>query len=454
LQPILKDAKGTESFFQPVPLLKTRTYMDKPLTIKTPTGEMTFRNLEEMRLVDKGPSLSDAPVVFIGFGISEPSYDWNDLKNVDTKGKIVVLLMGAPFRDGKPVFPDSIHNSYSSLAGTRKKVLSNPFFRQHMPAAVYVIADNQHVTSWKNLPDAFNERRIIAKPKDQSSRVPTGPAMVGIIKGSIVETLFRDQVYSPIGIEERGLQGYKSFDLAGVTLSVGIESVGDEFESMNVVGLVPGTDNSVSREYITLGAHLDHVNPRNGEVCNGADDNASGSVGVLEIAEAIAMQPLRRPVVFCLFTAEESGLLGSKHFVADSPIPVSNITANITLDMIGRSDPAAEKTRKHYIVGSDKTNPEFRKLIDSVNNATVQWPLDFESEDRSMAGSDHMSFHKIGIPVAFFFSGRHQDLHMPTDDAEKIDYEKMQKLTQLAYEVTVELGNRKLPLRPITPAEK
>jgi Zn-dependent M28 family amino/carboxypeptidase len=252
-----------------------------------------------------------------------------------------------------------------------------------------------------------------------------------------------------VGIGRKELEGYQSFELVGVRVSFGLKTIGEDFESMNVVGMVPGTDPAVSGEYVTLGAHLDHVKPLNGQVCNGADDDASGSVGILEIAEAIAQQPPRRSVVFSLYTAEESGLLGSRFFVANCPIPVKNITVNLNLDMIGRSDSSARQSRKHYVIGSDKTNPELRRLIDSVNSVTVKWPLDFESEDRSMAGSDHMSFHKEGIPVAFFFSGRHEDLHLPTDDPENIDFEKMQKLTQLVYEVTVEIGNQRPSLRSV-----
>lgn len=449
VKPILKDAGGNETYFQTVPLVKARTLVDKPLTIKTAAGEKSFDVLQDLKLQARGPLLTDVPVVFIGYGISEPGYGWNDLQNVDIKGKIVVLLMGAPSRDGKRVLPDSLHTAYASNAGTRKKVIDSPFFRRNMPAAVFIVPDEEQTARWNTIPDVLSSWQIMLKPNNQAVNIPTGPAMAGFIKGALVEALFKDQKYSPVGIGRKGLEGYQSFELVGVRMSFGLKTTGEDFESMNVVGMVPGTDAAVSGEYVTLGAHLDHVKPQNGQVCNGADDNASGSVGILEIAEAIAQQPPRRSVVFSLYTAEESGLLGSRFFVANCPIPVKSITVNLNLDMIGRSDPGARQSGKHYVVGSDKTNPELRKLIDSVNSVTVKWPLDFESEDRTMAGSDHMSFHREGIPVAFFFSGRHEDLHTPTDDPEKIDYEKMQKLSQLVYEITTEIGNRRSSLRAV-----
>jgi Zn-dependent M28 family amino/carboxypeptidase len=449
VKPVFKDATGNDTYFQMVPFVKAKQVVEKPFTVTNSTEEKSFPSQEDLKLALGGPSLMNAPAAFVGYGISEPKFGWNDFQNIETKGKVLFVLMGAPMRDGKPVLPDSLHRSYGSIPGARKKVLMNPYLQQNMPLAVFIIADAEHTAAWGTLPDALNNTQIVAKPKDQPLNMPTSPAMIGFVKGGLVETLFLNQPYSPVDFEKRGLENYRSFDLADVKISFRLATSGEEFESMNVVGIVPGTDNSVSQECITLGAHLDHVGPRNGQVCNGADDNASGSIGVLEVAEAIALQPLRRPVIFSLYTAEESGLLGSRYFVSNCPVPIKNITVNINLDMIGRSDPYAKESRKHYVIGSDKTNPELKRLIDSVNSVTVKWPLDFESEDRTMGGSDHMSFHRQGIPVAFFFSGRHVDLHLPTDDAQNIDYEKMHKLAQLVYEVTVELGNRQKPMRAV-----
>jgi len=217
---------------------------------------------------------------------------------------------------------------------------------------------------------------------------------------------------------------------------------------VNVVGLVPGTDPALAHQVVTVGAHLDHLAPAGGKIRNGADDNASGSAGVLEIAEAVAIKPLRRSVLFCLWTAEESGLVGSRHLLSQPPVPVDDIIVNFALDVIGRSDPEASKTRKHYVIGSAKITPELKATIADVNAKTVKWPLDFESQESSMNGSDHYNFHLKGIPTAFLFSGRHEDLHAPTDDAEKIDFEKMQRLSQLIYAVTAELGNRDKSIRP------
>jgi len=153
-------------------------------------------------------------------------------------------------------------------------------------------------------------------------------------------------------------------------------------------------------------------------------------------------------VLFCLWTAEESGLLGSRHFISAPPVPVDRIIVNINLDSIGRSDAASAKTRTHYVVGSAQVTPHLKTLIASVNARTVKWPLDFESQEDSMRGSDHLAFHGLGIPPAFFFSGRPETLHAPTDDPETVDYEKVQRISQLAYEVAAGLSNRDKSIRP------
>jgi len=278
--------------------------------------------------------------------------------------------------------------------------------------------------------------------------VAVPPAAVALVWCAIAEAFFAGQEYNPLEIPSWGLAGYMTFEFKDVRLSLGIRAVAEDFESVNVVGLVPGTDPTLAHQVITVGAHLDHLNPAGGKIRNGADDNASGSAGVIEIAEAVAARPFRRPVLFCLWTAEESGMLGSRHFISAPPVPVDDIIVNLCLDMIGRSDPDAAATRKHYVIGAAQVTPELKATIAAVNAKTVKWPLDFESQESSMGGSDHYQFHLNGIPTAFLFSGRHEDLHGPTDDAEKIEFEKMQRLSQLIYEVTVELGNRDTSIRP------
>jgi Zn-dependent M28 family amino/carboxypeptidase len=192
-----------------------------------------------------------------------------------------------------------------------------------------------------------------------------------------------------------------------------------------------------------VGAHLDHIPPINGQICNGADDNASGSAGVLEIAEAVARSPFQRSVLFILYTAEETGLYGSRHFVRFCPVPITDILVNINLDMIGRTDRVQAETRSHYALYSEQIDPEIINRIKAVNTDPVMWPLVYKELRTFPGGSDHVSFMERNIPAVFFFSGHHADLHRPTDDADKIEYDKMQKISQLIYRLVEDYANCK-----------
>jgi len=452
VRPAFTAPDGTPTYFQPVPLTRVITTIDLPVTLATAAGERTFPARDDFRLMSRGPALAKVPLIFIGYGISEPDHGWDDIKGVDLSGKVAVMLLGTPSRDGKPVLPAQVNQGYQGVAGIGRRI-QTPALRQNRPAALLVVVNDADAESWNVLPDLLTSPQIQYRPGGGPGRVAVPPAAVAFVKGALAKAIFEGQTYSPVDIAGRGLEGYRTFEFAGTRLSLGIRAVAEDFESVNVAGIVPGTDPALAHQVVTVGAHLDHLAPAAGAIRNGADDNASGSAGVLEIAEAVAARPARRPVLFALWTAEESGLLGSRHFLAAPPMALDDIIVNLCLDMIGRSDAAAGAKRTHYVVGSARITPELKSLIAAVNARTVKWPLDFESREGWMSGSDHYAFHQKGIPTAFWFSGLHDDLHTPGDDAEKVDFEKVQRLSQLVYEVAAELGNRKSSIRPATPAK-
>ena len=254
-------------------------------------------------------------MVFIGYGISEPDHGWDDVKGVDLKGKVAVMLLGTPMRDGKPVLPDAVDGSYQGIPGIGRRIQS-PGSGRTGPTRWW--------SSWtRSTPTPGTSCRTSSACRSSSigqaaarDGSPMPPAAVALVKGAQAEAIFAGQEYNPLGIPSRGLAGYKTFEFKDTRLSLGIRAAAEDFESMNVVGLVPGTDPALAHQVVTVGAHLDHLSPAGGKIRNGADDNASGSAGVLEIAEAVAARPLRRSVLFCLWTAEESGMAGSRQFLA------------------------------------------------------------------------------------------------------------------------------------------
>ncbi|OVE80477.1 hypothetical protein BVY01_00250 [bacterium I07] len=448
VQPLLTTKDDTISYFQYLPLTHVQIEKEEGLTLVTDSGRSINVSQDDYNIVLVVNSITNASLIFLGFGICEPEHGWDDLTDLDLKGKVGLMITGAPFRNGKPVLPDSVHEKYKSYMGIEKKLMGSGF-QDNMPAGLMVLAYKDTLPVWKFMSNDPSWSRLdYGDPQKAAEVAPFPSHFFGVIKDDLIDIFFKNQIYSPMEIKDKGFRGYRSYEMKDLKASLDYRVERTDFESKNIIGIVPGTDPSLAQEYITIGAHLDHKGPKDGQIRNGADDNASGSAGILEIAEAVAMKPCRRPIMFCLYSAEESGKLGSRHFVENSPVPLENIMVNINLDMIGRSDVAAKETRKHYVVGADEINPDLRAIIDSVNKATLAWPLDFESRRNDFSKSDHYNFHQKGIPTAMFFSGAHEDYHQPTDDPEKIDYEKMQEISQLVYEIVVELANRKKSIKP------
>ena len=232
-------------------------------------------------------------------------------------------------------------------------------------------------------------------------------------------------------------------------------------ETENVVGIVKGSE--LPDEYLVITAHLDHVGyGRNGgsrgditdQIHNGADDDGSGSVALLEIAKAFKKAEKRgkspkRSVVFLHVTGEEKGLLGSKYYSENPIYPLENTVASLNIDMIGRIDPTRKSENRNYvyIIGSDHDSQDLHNLSEKTNAETMNIELDYRFNDKDDPNrfyyrSDHYNFAKNGIPIIFYFSGTHEDYHMPTDDPEKIEYDLLENRTRLIFHTAWNIANR------------
>lgn len=226
---------------------------------------------------------------------------------------------------------------------------------------------------------------------------------------------------------------------------------GKNVKTENVVAIIPGSENP--EEYIVISAHLDHVGQKNGQIYNGADDDGSGNVAMLEIAEAfqIAVKENNRPkrsIIFLHVTGEEKGLLGSRYYTENPLYPLKETIANLNIDMIGRLDPKRVDKDPNYIylIGSDKLSNELHEVSELVNRKYTNLILDYtfnaeNDPNRFYYRSDHYNFAKNGIPVIFYFNGTHEDYHQPTDTADKINYDILQKRAKLIFHTAWELAN-------------
>jgi hypothetical protein len=226
----------------------------------------------------------------------------------------------------------------------------------------------------------------------------------------------------------------------------------------NVIALLPGTD--LKDEYVVISAHYDHVGKRNGVVYPGADDDGSGTVGIMEIAEAFVKAKKegkgpRRSIVFLANSGEEKGLWGSEYYTDHPVFPLEKTTVNLNIDMIGRSDPDRKPDTLNYIyvVGDDKLSSDLKVISEAQNKKYTNLQLDYKYNDpndkeRIYYRSDHYNFAKNGVPIIFYYDGMlRPDYHKPTDTPDKINYDLMQKRAQLVFFTGWEMANRDAMLK-------
>lgn len=229
---------------------------------------------------------------------------------------------------------------------------------------------------------------------------------------------------------------------------------GKKVATENVVAVIKGSE--FPNEYIVISSHLDHIGINSkGEINNGADDDGSGTVSMLQIAEAFKMavdrgQGPKRSIVFLHVTGEEKGLLGSKYYTENPLYPLEDTVANLNVDMIGRINPKRETDDPNYIylIGSDKLSQELHDISEAMNDKYTQLELDYTYNDekdpnRFYYRSDHYNFAEKNIPVIFYFNGTHEDYHRPGDTPDKILYPTLAKRSRLIFYTAWELANRK-----------
>ncbi|MCK5814660.1 MAG: M28 family peptidase [Flavobacteriaceae bacterium] len=252
---------------------------------------------------------------------------------------------------------------------------------------------------------------------------------------------------------------YESFGLTGNYLTgdylqiVPKEALNNQSEndSENVLAFIEGSESP--NEIIIVSSHYDHEGIKNGLIYNGADDNASGTSAVLEIAEAFALAKKaghgpKRSLLFINFTGEEKGLLGSDYYSSNPTYPLNQFVAALNIDMIGRIGSEKEGNENYiYIIGADKLSSELHEINETANSTYTHLELDYtynaiDDENRFYYRSDHYNFAKHNIPVIFYFNGTHADYHKPTDTADKINIDLLTKRTQLIFYTAWELANR------------
>lgn len=356
-------------------------------------------------------------VVFAGYGVTTPDGKWDDYDDVDVKGRIVFVFMrGAPDLGSDPHDP---HGAAGLYTGSRYKVFNAA---RHGAAGVILVGDSRQRGA-ERLIDLAHE--VMASKES----VP----VVQIKRSSVLETLARHGL--DLAAAEEAIRAGKpaSRPVTGLAVDVrtGVEPV--VARTANVAALLPGTDPALKDQVIVIGGHYDHLglggpgslapDQGRGHIHNGADDNASGVAGLLELAEYFKANPLRRPLLVLAFSAEEMGLLGSQAWASAELIAPDHCRAMINFDMIGRLG------SEGLVIDGVDTMPAWREILAAANTPELRLSMTSGGED---GRSDHVPFIASGIPAVHFFTGSHEDYHRPSDDIEKVDFGGMVKVLTVA----------------------
>ena len=376
-------------------------------------------------------------LVFAGYGITAEEYDYDDYRELDVKGKIVLFLHGEPASDDTAYFAGEDRTKYSSW---RRKI---EYARELGAAGVMMPSWSEKAYGWQSVVDNIKKGTLSLLESAEDNKVVRNRLPTVALRGRTLEKLFSYAPYSYSDLDSliENKAALPNFEFNTAVKVNWKFSPGDTVQAFNVLGILPGNDPDLRHECIVIGAHYDHVGINRNEIYNGADDNASGTVGVMEIARACGYNHGNaRSIVFAFHTAEEKGLLGSKYLVQNYR-DKKNIMAHVNMDMIGRG---AEDSI--YSVGSDRISSELREIVEQVNENTVQMKFNYQFDnpddpERIYYRSDHYSYAREGIPSVFFYDNMQEDYHKPTDTVDKINITKVTKITELGYHIVLDLSN-------------
>lgn len=368
-------------------------------------------------------------LVFAGYGITAEEFGYDDYKNIDAEGKIVILLSGEPYSDSEDYFEG---DKFTKHAGPKTK-LENA--QAHGAVGIINIVNERLKPYWGVLWSMY----MIGKMGLVESEIGVDDVMPTVILSEEgAAKIFNSEMKNFDEIKS-ALDQHKQINSFELIKQIALHLEFEDYigQARNVIGIIEGKDPILKNEYVTMGAHYDHVDIFDGDVCNGADDNGSGVVAVMQTAKEIAMKnENNRSIIFILYTGEEKGLLGSYYFTNNFE-KIDDVVANINVDMCSRED-----VNSIYCIGADRTSKELNDIVDLSNKETSNFTLDYSlSNTRVFELSDHFPYVAKNIPVVFFFDNMLEDLHKPGDELHKVSYEKIVKTKNLAKDIVLKTAN-------------
>jgi hypothetical protein len=438
LKPGWTNEKGEKSFLQPVPFIR-KDYTSTSLIIRKIGREQTFHHSTgDFAILDTGIGDKDnriASPAFIGYGISEPEMGWDDYAGLDLKGKWVIIIDGVPPVDSYPSFTNCLREKYAD--GETRDLIRYRALVKHKVAGLIILPDKKEIDNWSSTVLRSYRYNYIGYADDGLNReeIPVRIFPVILIGPEILKTLFSGQSFDPMTNEGK----YHSYILDNTKLSATINCKKEVINCYNIIAIVPGTDSTLRNEYLTVGAHLDHLGKIDGHIYNGANDDASGCVIILEAAKNIALNPPKRSVLFILYTGEELNVLsGSKHFLRNPSIPINQILLNINIEQIGSKNRSYKGV---WVMGTSKFEVPFQKMGDLYSKTDFKFDSIEECIDDLAGHVDLWSYYQKKIPVIMLSSGGFPEHHTHEDNIDLIDFDHLLVASDFLYSSIVELGN-------------
>ena len=443
----LKPAPGADGYFQPF-TIRGNPQLDEPasLAFKGP-GDAEFKPEKgsfQPLAIGSGGTLDGVPIVLAGYGISakddSKQLDYDDYAGIDVRGKAVLIIRREPqLDDDKSPFAGKQTTTFATFAHKA----TNAF--QHGAAMVLIVNDLAGLKGAEDQLLRFNNAGT-----EENSPIP-----IVMLARSEADKLLAASGQPKLETLEKEIDADlkpRSRVLEGWTLSGSIKIERKGVTTRNVIGVLEG-DGPTAEETIVVGAHYDHLGHGgmtsgslaflSKDIHNGADDNASGTALVMELARRLARRPdpLPRRIVFMAFSGEEKGLLGSRHYVEHPLIPLDKTVMMINFDMVGRLNDKSELT----IVGTGSTTG-IEEIVDAVGKAAGFKVKKVKGMSDGFGGSDHESFYLKGVPILFPFTGLHGDYHRPSDDTERINFAGMARIADFGEILLLDVARR--PTRP------
>ena len=430
---------GDSAYLQPFPIIET--VWNQPFMEVDGQRFALFEDFYAFpALAEPLDTLIDE-VTFAGYGIVGERYD--DYQKTDVKGKAILILSGEPMRRDSTYALSGTHEPSRFSTNFRAGLQAKYDMAQERGARVVLVVDENYKENIRRfaLYAARPSLRLQSEAASQTSLIFISPEMAHALVGKKLAKA-----------QKRITKKGKPYSFRQSTdLTFALRQEVDRMTSENVLGYLEGSD--LKDELLVITSHYDHIGMTGDQVNNGADDDGSGTVGVLELAEAFAQAKAdghgpRRSILFMTVSGEEKGLFGSEYYTDHPVFPLESTIADLNIDMIGRIDPEHEQDSAYvYIIGSDRLSTELHQINQTANARYTQLDLDYtynalDDPNRFYYRSDHYNFAKHGIPIIFYFNGTHADYHKPTDTVEKINFPLLRDRARLVFYTAWQLANQ------------